>query len=81
MVSLEQSRVYLPLGEYTLDSPTAPGFKVSPRQFTVAADRTAYVTITFLRPPKGPSEVGAGPPPGGAPPFPPPPPPRMPPRR
>jgi hypothetical protein len=82
-VSLDQSRVYLPLGEYTLDAPSAPGFKVSPRQFTVAADRTVYVTLTFLPPPKSPSELGAGPPPGGAPPFPPPgpPPPRMPPRR
>jgi hypothetical protein len=83
VVSLDQSRTYLPLGEYTLEAPSAPGFKVSPRQFTVAADRTAYVTVTFLPPPKSPSELGAGPP-DGAPPFPPPPPPfppRMPPRR
>jgi hypothetical protein len=74
-VPLEQARTYLPLGEYTLETAALrPGFKVSPRQFTVAADRTAYVTITFVPPPAGPSGAGAGPlPPEGPPPPPPPP--------
>jgi serine/threonine protein kinase len=73
-VPLEQARHYLPLGEYALEASLPPGFKVSPRQLTVAADHTAYVTLTFLPPPVGPSGGGAGPfPPGG--PLPPPPPP------
>ncbi len=83
VVFLDQSRTYLPLGEYTLEAPSAPGFRVSPRQFTVAADHSVYVTVSHVGPPRSPSQLGAGPP-DGPPPFPPPPgppPPRMPPRR
>jgi serine/threonine protein kinase len=81
-VPLEQARHYLPLGEYSLETAALPpGFKASPRQFTVAADRTAYVTITFAPPPLGPPGAGAGPlPPDGLPPPPPPPPGGPPPR-
>jgi hypothetical protein len=74
VVRLDLTRNYLPVGDYTLEPCPAPGFRVSPRQFTVSLDRSVYLVINFPPPPRGPSEFGAGPSPGGpAPPMPPPP--------
>src|SRR5262249_31345438 len=51
VVALEQTNNFLPLGEYTLESALPPGFRVSPQQFTVSADRSVYITLTHMPPP------------------------------
>ncbi len=76
VVTLNQGRNDIPLGEYKVEEAGAPaGIKIVPRRFTVTANTSAIINITGPPPPdKSPMPPGEPPPPPpGRPPFPPPP--------
>lgn len=73
VVTLKAGRNDLALGEYSLEQTGVPaGLTISPRRFTVVADRSVVVYVTHKQDDKSPSPRGGNGFPPEPPPFPPP---------